>query len=92
VFSSRRKGVLDIYQKPAKRIGQRGTAAAIGGYQSSQFLVPDGRFILYWSSQNNGDLMVLPFPFLSTPFSELQGAFFTGWQVGGLPVQRIGSL
>jgi serine/threonine protein kinase len=43
---------------------------------------PDGRYILYWSEQNNGDLMVLPlrgdrkpFPFLSTPFHEQQGVF-----------------
>jgi hypothetical protein len=43
---------------------------------------PDGRFILYWSELNNGDLMVLPltgdhkpFAFLSTPFNEQMGAF-----------------
>lgn len=37
---------------------------------------------MYWSLQNRGDLMVLPmtgdrkpFPFLSTPFNEQQGAF-----------------
>jgi Tol biopolymer transport system component len=48
----------------------------------AEFLVTDGRFILYWSSQNNGDLMVLPmtgdrkpFPFPSTPFNEVQGVF-----------------
>ena len=43
---------------------------------------PDGRFILYGSALNNGDLMVVPvtgdrkpFPFLSTTFTEQQGVF-----------------
>ena len=43
---------------------------------------PDGRFILYNSTQNNGDLMILPlfgdnkpYPFLSTSFTEQQGVF-----------------
>ena len=43
---------------------------------------PDGRFILYSSALNNGDLMVVPvtgdrkpFPFLSKTFTEQQGVF-----------------
>ena len=58
-------------------------ASADGKFPSSWS--PDGRFLLYRSSLNGGDLMVLPvspvsgdrkpYPFLSTPFNEEAGVF-----------------
>jgi Tol biopolymer transport system component len=84
VFSSRRKGTLKLYQKPANASGTEEALLETGDSDGRvpNSWSPDGRFILYTSFQNNGDLMVLPltgdrkpFPFLSTQFSEAQGAF-----------------
>ena len=82
-FSSRRTGALDLYAQPANASG-----GAELLFQSENTKVPnswssDGRFLLYWSSRDNGDLMLLPLSggdrkpvsFLSTPFTEMQGAF-----------------
>ncbi|MCU1259437.1 MAG: serine/threonine protein kinase [Bryobacterales bacterium] len=81
-FSSRRKGPLNLYHKPATASGNEELLLQSADNKAPNSWSPDKRFILYWSSQNNGDLMVLPltgerkpFPFVSTPFSEIQGAF-----------------
>jgi len=82
VFASNRKGVYDLYEKPAD--GSRNEQMLLQSADSKRpnSWSPDGRFILYGSGENNGDLMVLPltddrkpFPFVSTPFNEQQGVF-----------------
>jgi Tol biopolymer transport system component len=87
VFASNRKGAFDLYQKPANGEGSEEVLLQSAGNKIPNSWSPDGRFILYVSAQNNGDLMVLPitdnqkpgdrkpFPFLSTRFSVAQGAF-----------------
>jgi serine/threonine protein kinase len=80
VFGSNRRGNFDLYQKLANASGSEEVLLQSADRPNSWS--PDGRFILYNSAQNNGDLMVAPltgdrkpFPFLSTPFSEMQGVF-----------------
>jgi len=82
VFASARKEAFDLYQKPANRSGSEEILLQSADDKRPNSWSPDGRFILYNSSQNDGDLMVLPltggrkpFPFLSTPFNEQQGTF-----------------
>src|ERR1019366_6551897 len=80
--SSNRKGNYDLYEKPADGSGSEKLLLQSADDKRPHSWSPNGRFILYGSSQNNGDLMVLPlsgdrkpFPFLSTPFNETQGVF-----------------
>ena len=87
VFASTRKGNSDLYQKAANGSGSAEVLLQSADTKRPNSWSPDGRFILYWSSLNHGDLMVLPlasteklgdrkpFPFLSTPFNEQSGAF-----------------
>jgi serine/threonine protein kinase len=87
VFTSNRKGTNDLYQKPADGSGSEELLLESVETKWPDSWSPDGRFILYQSSQNNGDLMVLPlpdiqkrgdrkpYPFLSTPFNEQNGVF-----------------
>jgi serine/threonine protein kinase len=87
VFASNRKGVLDLYQKPADGSGSEELLFESADTKQPDSWSPDGRFILYWSAQNKGDLMVLPlapdqktgdgkpYAFLSTPFNEQNGVF-----------------
>jgi Tol biopolymer transport system component len=82
VFASNRNGPYDLYQKPANGSGNEEVLLQSADFKRPNSWSPDGRFILYWAGQNNGDLMVLPltgdrkpFPFLSTPFNEQQGVF-----------------
>ena len=82
VFASRRRGALDLYQKPANASGGEELLLQSADNKVPNCWSPDGRFILYASVRNNGDLMVLPltgdrkpFPFLSTPNNEGQGVF-----------------
>jgi serine/threonine protein kinase len=82
VFRSNRKGLYDLYSKPANGSGNEEVLLQSAESKLPNAWSPDGRFILYYSDQNNGDLMILPltgdrkpFPFLSTPFSEQQGIF-----------------
>jgi Tol biopolymer transport system component len=82
VFSSNRKGSSDFYQKPANGSGGEEVLLQSAETKLPNSWSPDGKLILYWSRQNNGDLMVLPlfgdrkpFAFLSTPFDERQGVF-----------------
>jgi len=87
VFAANRKGVFDLYQKPADGSGREELLLESADSKRPESWSPDGRFILYGSSQNNGDLMVLPlapdrkttdgkpYAFLSTPFNEENGVF-----------------
>jgi dipeptidyl aminopeptidase/acylaminoacyl peptidase len=87
VFQSNRKGVNDLYQKPADGSGREELLLESADGKQPDSWSPDGRFILYRSAQNNGDLMVLPltpdqkttdakpYVFLSTPFNEQNGVF-----------------
>jgi len=82
VFASNRKGSYDIYEKTADGSGDERLLLQSAELKRPNSWSPDGRFILYWSARNNGDLMVLPltgdrkpFPFLSTAFDEQQGIF-----------------
>jgi Tol biopolymer transport system component len=88
VFTSNGKGgVNDLYQKPANGSGSEELLFESADGKQPDSWSPDGRFILYRSGQNNGDLMVLPlapdqkttdgkpYAFLSTPFNEQNGVF-----------------
>ena len=82
VFASNRNGAYDFYQKAANGSGSEEALLQSADFKRPNSWSPDGRFILYWVGRNNGDLMVLPltgdrkpFPFVSTPFDEQQGAF-----------------
>jgi Tol biopolymer transport system component len=83
VFASGRRGRFDLYQKPANGSGREEVLLQTSSDDKRpNSWSPDGRFILYNSSQNNGDLMVLPLtgdrkpiPFLTTPSNEQQGVF-----------------
>ena len=82
VFASNRNGAYDLYQKPADGSINEEALLQSADIKRPNSWSPDGRFILYWSGQNHGDLMVLPlagdrkpFAFLSTPFNEQQGVF-----------------
>ena len=82
VFGSSRKGAYDLYQKPADGSGNEEILLQSAESKRPNSWSPDGRFILFDSDLNNGDLMVLPltgdrkpFRFLSTPFNERQGVF-----------------
>jgi serine/threonine protein kinase/Tol biopolymer transport system component len=81
-FASNRNGAYDLYDKAADGSGSERLLLPSPDFKRPNSWSPDGRFILYWTAQNNGDLMVLPltgdrkpFPFVSTPFDEQQGAF-----------------
>ena len=82
VFASDRTGTMDLYRKTADGLGEEEVLLQSNEFKIPNSWSPDGRFILYDSRQNNGDLMVLPvtgerkpFPFLSTPFKEEMGEF-----------------
>jgi eukaryotic-like serine/threonine-protein kinase len=82
VFASNRKGAFDLYEKPADGSGSEELLLQSAELKRPDSWSPDGRYILYWSAQNNGDLMVLPltgdrkpFAFLSTRFNEQSGVF-----------------
>ena len=87
VFMSDRNGSYDLYRKRADGSGTEELLLQSADAKRPNAWSPDGRFILYNSTQNNGDLMVLPmvenqkpggrtpFPFLSTPFNEQMGVF-----------------
>jgi serine/threonine protein kinase len=81
-FASNRMGVYNLYEKPADGSGDEHLLLQSEELKRPNSWSPDGRFILYWSALNNGDLMLLPlggdhkpYPFLSTPFDEQQGGF-----------------
>ena len=84
VFASSRTGAYDLYQKPGDGSDSEALLLHSADTKRPTAWSPDGRVILYTSAQNNGDLMVLPmtgtgdrqpYPFLSTPFNEMQGVF-----------------
>jgi dipeptidyl aminopeptidase/acylaminoacyl peptidase len=81
-FASNRNGAYDLYDKATDGSGNERTLLESSDFKRPNSWSPDGRFILYWTAQNKGDLMVLPltgdrrpFPIVSTPFDEQQGAF-----------------
>jgi Tol biopolymer transport system component len=81
-FASNRNGTYDLYVKRTDGSGSEDLLLATPEVKIPDSWSPDGRFLLYSSAQNAGDLMVLPlggnrkpYPFLSTPFSEGVGAF-----------------
>jgi Tol biopolymer transport system component len=81
-FASNRNGAYDIYEKAADGSGDDQVLLQSPQLKRPNTWSPDGRFIIYWTEQNNGDLMVLPlagdrkpFPFLTTPFNEQQAVF-----------------
>jgi eukaryotic-like serine/threonine-protein kinase len=82
IFNSRRKGSLDLYQKPASGAGSEEVLLENNVDKFPTSWSPDGKFILYVSSgpSRSNDLFVLPltgdrkpFPFLQTQFSEPEG-------------------
>ena len=82
VFASSRTGNYDLYLKNANGSGSEDVLLHSPDNKRPNSWSPDGRFLLYSTDENNGDLIVLPltgdrkaFPFLSTPFNERQGAF-----------------
>jgi Tol biopolymer transport system component len=82
LFASNRSGAYDLYQKPADGSGSEQVLLQSPDLKRPNSWSRDGRFILYWSDRNGGDLMVLPLtgdrkpvPFLSTASNEQQGVF-----------------
>jgi Tol biopolymer transport system component len=88
VFTSSRKGLFDLYRKPASGAGEDQVLLQSNESKYPQDWARDGRFLLYAViSKNSGsDLWVLPAsggapgegkpaPFLATPFSENHGQF-----------------
>jgi hypothetical protein len=85
VFNSRRKGHLDLYQKPSSGVGAEEVLLEDNADKYPVSWSPDGRFILYRGGSSFGTdskLFVLPltgdrkpFPFLKTQFSEDLGRF-----------------
>jgi Tol biopolymer transport system component len=82
VFASNRKGVFDLYQKASSGSGAEEILLESAESKRPNSWSRDGRFLLYNSDRNNGDLMVLPmtgerkpFLFLSTRFDEQDGVF-----------------
>jgi len=82
VFASKRSAQFDLYRKRADGLAPETVLLHSDVLKFPCSWSPDGRFILYWTTQNRGDLMVLPlagdrkpFPFLSTPFDEEEGVF-----------------
>jgi hypothetical protein len=81
-FASNRSGAYDVYERAADGSGGERLLLQSAEFKRPNSWSPDGKFILYWAAQNNGDLRVLPltgdrkpFPFVSTPFDEQQGVF-----------------
>jgi eukaryotic-like serine/threonine-protein kinase len=87
VFASNRNfgsepGNLDLYRKPASGLGSEELLLHTKAAKLPNSWSPDGRYLLYCSLENKGDLMVLPltgdrkpYPFVRTQFSEDEGIF-----------------
>jgi len=83
-FSSNRKGVFDLYQKPATGAGSEDLLLATPQNKAPVDWSPDGRFVLYrspgpttgfdlWALPVDGDRK--PFPVVQTTFEERDGQF-----------------
>ena len=84
VFSSNRKGVLDLYQASADGAGSEDQLLATAQAKSASDWSRDGRFLLYTSAdpRTRGDIWALPmkgdhtpFPVAQTNFNEEHGQF-----------------
>ena len=84
VFSSNRKGHIDLYQKSASRVGNDEPLLESDLEKHPMSWSADGRFLLYSTvdPKTKVDLWVLPlegdrkpFPFLQTEFNEFNGQF-----------------
>jgi len=84
VFSARRKGQMDLYQKPSSGAGTEEELLTDSLDKYPLDWSPDGRFILFvvFAPKTGNDLWVLPlfgdrkpFPFLQTQFSEYPARF-----------------
>jgi Tol biopolymer transport system component len=84
-FSSRRGGVLDLFEKPSSGAGNEALLVHSDADKTPDDWSRDGRFLLYTEnkSKTSYDLMVLPLegndrkpvPLLNTTFNEAQGSF-----------------
>ena len=84
VWASNREGVANLYQKSANGAGQDDLLLRSAWPKAALSWSPDGRCILYRevTPETNGDLWILPMVgertplrWLSTPFTESNGAF-----------------
>ena len=84
VFSSYRKGPLDLYEKPSSSVGNEQSLVESPQNKAAYDFSPDGRFLLYVSvdPKTGRDLWVRPmdgekkpFVFLNTSFDERLGQF-----------------
>jgi Tol biopolymer transport system component len=87
VFSSNRGGGLDLYREATDGSGHPQLVYADRHMKQATSLTPDGKYLLYWTSdpQTGLDMWVLPdpltatpgkpFPFRQTRFNELGGQF-----------------
>jgi eukaryotic-like serine/threonine-protein kinase len=82
VFASRRKGSIDLYQKPSSGAGSEEVLLEDNLDKYPDSWSPDGRFVLFESlgSSRSSELFVLPltgdrkpFPLLPTQFGEADG-------------------
>ena len=84
VFSSKRKGHFDLYQRSFRGVGNDELLLESDLEKHPNSWSPDGQFLLYLSvdPKTKADLWVLPlggdrkpFPFLQTEFNEFNGQF-----------------
>jgi Tol biopolymer transport system component len=89
VFASNRRGVNDLYQKPASGADRDELLLESSEHKRPQHFSPDGRFLLYrvfgdatgwdlWALPLEGDRPLkghTPFPVAQTPFDERDGQF-----------------
>jgi Tol biopolymer transport system component len=86
VYYSNAKGRWDLYRKAADETGNEELLYADEAPKIPSSWSPDGKFLLYWRSDPNtgNDIWALPliagapskpFPWLATPFNELEAKF-----------------
>jgi len=81
VFSSNRKGQLDLYLKAIGETGSEQSLLATPDHKVANDWSPDGRFLLYTSIDAKVDvsLWVLPLDGERKPFKAVQTDFNAGW-------------
>ena len=83
-FASNRKGLFDLYAKPASGVGNEELLFEAPGDKFTNDVTPDGRFLLFshYNPKSKTDLWILPLSgdakpllYLQSPFDEAGGQF-----------------